>query len=210
MTDVAESASGAARKAYDQSERYVRQARERYPEAGRYHQEGRQAVSQRVIESPWLALFVAGAARYALAWMIHGTRGGQSGRVPDFARTRPGYSPIVRSTADSVSARPRRKQISNGLSSRDLGSCVGRGIGATARPAPRRGQIMPATAMLAASSDWNGFRAAQSGSPALVPFDQAVALARRPLAGVAGCAATAFLRCWPSPMFLASSERALA
>lgn len=93
LSDVAGSASEAARKAYDQGERYVRQARERYPEAGRYYQAGRQAVSQRVTESPWLALFVAGAAGYALAWMIHGTGGGQSGRVPDYARTRPGYSP---------------------------------------------------------------------------------------------------------------------
>jgi ElaB/YqjD/DUF883 family membrane-anchored ribosome-binding protein len=93
MSDVTSSASGAAREAYSQGERYVRQARERYPEAERYYQEGHRFVSQRVTESPWLALFIAGAIGYGLAWLNHGTKGEQRKRVPDYARTRHGYAP---------------------------------------------------------------------------------------------------------------------
>jgi ElaB/YqjD/DUF883 family membrane-anchored ribosome-binding protein len=93
LGDVAGSASKVAHDAYSQGERYVRQARERYPEAERYYQEGRRVVSQQVTESPWLALFVAGAVGYGLAWLIHGIKGEQRNRVPDYARTRRGYAP---------------------------------------------------------------------------------------------------------------------
>ena len=72
LSDVTESASGAVRDAYNQGQHYVRQARARYPEAERYYQDGSRAISQRVSETPWLALAVAGAAGYGLAWMIHG------------------------------------------------------------------------------------------------------------------------------------------
>jgi ElaB/YqjD/DUF883 family membrane-anchored ribosome-binding protein len=93
LGDVAGSASKVAHEAYNQGERYVRHARERYPEAERYYQEGRRVVSQQVAESPWLALFIAGAIGYGLAWLIHGGRDGQPERVPDYARTRRGYAP---------------------------------------------------------------------------------------------------------------------
>jgi ElaB/YqjD/DUF883 family membrane-anchored ribosome-binding protein len=93
LGDVAGSASNTAREAYNQGERYVRQARERYPEAERYYQESRRVVSQQVAESPWVALFVAGAIGYGLAWLIHGTTNGRTERVPDYARTRRGYAP---------------------------------------------------------------------------------------------------------------------
>jgi ElaB/YqjD/DUF883 family membrane-anchored ribosome-binding protein len=93
LGDVAGSASKTAREAYNQGERYVRQARERYPEAERYYQESRRVVSQQVAESPWVALFVAGAIGYGLAWLIHGTTNGRTERVPDYARTRHGYAP---------------------------------------------------------------------------------------------------------------------
>ncbi len=93
MSDVAGSASKTAREAYSQGERYVRQARARYPEAERYYQEGHRFVSQRVTESPWLALFIAGAIGYGLAWLIHGTTNGQTERVPDYARIRRSYTP---------------------------------------------------------------------------------------------------------------------
>ena len=94
LSDVTESASGAAREAYSQGQDYVRQARERYPEAERYYQDGSRAVSQRVTETPWLSLAVAGAAGYGLAWMIHGRRERRRDQVPDYARTRPGDARI--------------------------------------------------------------------------------------------------------------------
>ena len=75
LSDVTESASGAARDAYSQGQHYVRQARERYPEAERYYQDGSRAISQRVSENPWLSLAIAGAVGYGLAWMIHGRWG---------------------------------------------------------------------------------------------------------------------------------------
>ncbi len=93
LQDVADSASGAARDAYDQGSRYVRQAREQYPEAEQYIREAQRAVTQRVTENPLLALFTAGVAGYALAWMIHGQRRNRDTRVPDHARTRRGYAP---------------------------------------------------------------------------------------------------------------------
>jgi ElaB/YqjD/DUF883 family membrane-anchored ribosome-binding protein len=55
-----------------QGQHYVRQARERYPEAERHYQDGSRAISQRITETPWLSLVVAGAAGYGLGWMIHG------------------------------------------------------------------------------------------------------------------------------------------
>jgi ElaB/YqjD/DUF883 family membrane-anchored ribosome-binding protein len=72
LSDVTESASGAARDAYSQGQDYVRQASARYPEAERYYQDGSRAISQQVTETPWLSLAVAGAVGYGLAWMIHG------------------------------------------------------------------------------------------------------------------------------------------
>ncbi len=93
LSDVTESASGAARDAYNQGQHYVRQARDRYPEAERYYQDGSRAISQRVSENPWLSLAVAGAVGYALAWMIHGRWDRRHSQVPDYARTRRGDTP---------------------------------------------------------------------------------------------------------------------
>ena len=93
LNDVAGSASEAAGNVYSQGERYARQARERYPEAERYIREGQQAVTHRVTESPLLALFVAGAIGYALAWLIHGQRRGPDEHVPEYGRTNQGYAP---------------------------------------------------------------------------------------------------------------------
>ena len=93
LNDVAGSASEAAGNVYSQGERYARQARERYPEAERYIREGQQAVTHRVTESPLLALFVAGAIGYALAWLIHGQRRGPDEHVPEYGRTNQGFAP---------------------------------------------------------------------------------------------------------------------
>jgi ElaB/YqjD/DUF883 family membrane-anchored ribosome-binding protein len=93
LQDVADSAFGAAQDAYDEGSRYVRQARAQYPHAERYVREGQRAVTHRVTENPLLALLLAGAAGYALAWMIHGQRRDRETRVPDHARTTRGYAP---------------------------------------------------------------------------------------------------------------------
>ena len=93
LQDVADSATGAARDAYDQGRSYVRQAGERYPQAERYVREGQRAVTHRMTENPLLGLIIAGMAGYALAWLIHGERRGQEPHVPDHARTRHGYAP---------------------------------------------------------------------------------------------------------------------
>jgi ElaB/YqjD/DUF883 family membrane-anchored ribosome-binding protein len=93
LRDVADGASGAAREAYSRGEHYTRQAREQYPEAERYIREGQRAVTHRVTENPLLALFVAGAIGYALAWMIHGQRRTREVHVPDYGRTDRGYAP---------------------------------------------------------------------------------------------------------------------
>jgi ElaB/YqjD/DUF883 family membrane-anchored ribosome-binding protein len=66
LLDVADSASGAARDAYDQGSRYVRQVRERYPEAEQSIRDGQQAVTHRVTENPLVALFMAAVAGYTL------------------------------------------------------------------------------------------------------------------------------------------------
>jgi ElaB/YqjD/DUF883 family membrane-anchored ribosome-binding protein len=93
LHDVADQASGAARDVYSRGEHYARQAREQYPEAERYIRDGQRAVTRRVTGNPLLALFVAGATGYALAWMIHGHRRAHEAHVPDYGRTDRGYAP---------------------------------------------------------------------------------------------------------------------
>jgi ElaB/YqjD/DUF883 family membrane-anchored ribosome-binding protein len=93
LHDVADQASGMAREMYDRGEQYARQVREHYPEAERYIREGQRAVTRRVTGNPLLALFVAGATGYALAWMIHGQRRTREAHVPDYGRTDRGYAP---------------------------------------------------------------------------------------------------------------------
>jgi ElaB/YqjD/DUF883 family membrane-anchored ribosome-binding protein len=92
LQDVAQTASTTARDAYSEGQHYVRQARERFPEAERSYHEGRQALHQRITDNPWLSLFAAGAVGYLLAWMIHGQHRGDDRYVPDHARTRRGYA----------------------------------------------------------------------------------------------------------------------
>ena len=92
LHDITEQASGRARELYNRGDRYVRQAAEQYPEAERYIRAGEQAVTQRVTESPLLALFMVGIAGYALAWLIHGNKRDRKPDVPDYARTHRGYA----------------------------------------------------------------------------------------------------------------------
>lgn len=93
LSDVADQASGAARDVYNRGEHYARRVREQYPEAEQYVREGQRAVTHRVAENPFLALFMAGVAGYLLAWLIHGERRDQESRVPDYGRTGRGYAP---------------------------------------------------------------------------------------------------------------------
>jgi hypothetical protein len=91
LHDVTGQASGGARDLYNRGERFVRQAAGQYPEAERYLRAGEHAVTQRVAENPLLALFMAGIAGYALAWLIHGSKRDRQPDVPDHARTNRGY-----------------------------------------------------------------------------------------------------------------------
>jgi len=93
LYDVADQASGVARDMYSRGEHYARQAQEQSPEAERYIREGQRAVTERVAGNPLLALFMAGAIGYALAWMIHGERRERDEHIPDYGRTNRGYAP---------------------------------------------------------------------------------------------------------------------
>lgn len=90
---IARKASDAAQVHYDQSRRYVHDVSERYPQIERTFREGSQTISQKVTESRFLSVVLAGAVGYALAWMIHGSWQGQDDRLQDYARTRRGYRP---------------------------------------------------------------------------------------------------------------------
>lgn len=52
LGDVAERVSGLAHGAYDQSQRSIRRAGDRYPDAQRLYQQGSRAASDRVMEHP--------------------------------------------------------------------------------------------------------------------------------------------------------------
>jgi hypothetical protein len=90
---AASSASETTREAYKQGQRYARQAAKRYPEAERFYREGSRVVGSRIAQSPLLSILLAGAAGYALAWMIHGNSPRRDERVADYARTKRGYAP---------------------------------------------------------------------------------------------------------------------
>jgi hypothetical protein len=91
VASVAGTASEAAGEAYDQGRRYVRSARERYPEAERYYREGTQTVRQYAAD-PLLTLLVGVGIGYVFAWMIHSGGSDEGERVPDYAKTTRGYS----------------------------------------------------------------------------------------------------------------------
>ena len=93
LVDATDSISGAAGEVYRRGGDYARQARAQYPEAERYIREGQQAVTRHVTDNPLLALFMAGVAGYALAWMIHGQRRDTGAQVPDHGQTSRGYAP---------------------------------------------------------------------------------------------------------------------
>jgi ElaB/YqjD/DUF883 family membrane-anchored ribosome-binding protein len=93
LGDAATTASNLAREAYEQGQRYARQAAERYPETERYYRQGRQAVREYAPENPIWTLLLGAAVGYGIAWMIHHerSRGREGERVPRYTRTRQGY-----------------------------------------------------------------------------------------------------------------------
>ncbi len=93
LNDVSGSAAEAAGNVYSRGKRYVRQAGEHYPQAERYVREGGSLVNRYTTENPLVALLMAGAVGYALAWMIHAKRRDRQQDVPDYGRTNRGYAP---------------------------------------------------------------------------------------------------------------------
>ena len=93
LNDVSGSAAEAAGNVYSRGKRYVRQAGEHYPQAERYVREGGSLVNRYTTENPLVALLMAGAVGYALAWMIHGKMRDREQDVPDYGRTNRGYAP---------------------------------------------------------------------------------------------------------------------
>jgi len=90
VSDVASSASEIARDAYDQGQRNIRQASERYPQAQRYYQRATQTIGHQVTESPLISLLAVGAVGLGMAWMIGGLNRSQE-RAPSRGRTRRDY-----------------------------------------------------------------------------------------------------------------------
>lgn len=90
---AATAASDTAREAFGQGQRYVSEARERYPEAARYYREGTRTVRQYAAENPLVTLLVGAGIGYVLAWALQAGGSDEGERVPDYAKTRRGYYP---------------------------------------------------------------------------------------------------------------------
>jgi sporulation protein YlmC with PRC-barrel domain len=87
VSDVASSASEIARGAYDQGQRYVRQAGERYPQAQRYYQRATETIGHQISEAPVTSLLAVGAVGLGMAWLIGGLSRSQE-RAPSRTRSR--------------------------------------------------------------------------------------------------------------------------
>ena len=106
-TQVVEGAAQLAEKARKSGERFVEEGRRRFPEAEEYYRQGREALSSQVQEGPLLAVLVAGALGYLLAYLIHGGGTPYRGRsdAPPFGR-RP---PINEAQRHGVQQDPRER-----------------------------------------------------------------------------------------------------
>ncbi len=93
LGSAASSASEMAQGAYEQGRRYAREAAERYPQAGRYYQEGRRVVREYTPENPMLSLLLGAAIGYGMAWMMHHRGWREEHGVRTYARTRRGFKP---------------------------------------------------------------------------------------------------------------------
>jgi sporulation protein YlmC with PRC-barrel domain len=87
VSDVASSASNIARGAYDQGQRYVREAGERYPQAQRYYQRATETIGQQISGAPVTSLLAVGAVGLGMAWLIGGLNRSQE-RAPSRTRSR--------------------------------------------------------------------------------------------------------------------------
>jgi sporulation protein YlmC with PRC-barrel domain len=70
VADIASSASDVARDAYDQGQRYVRQAGDRYPKAQRYYRRATQTIGHQITEAPLVSLLAVGAVGLGLVWIM--------------------------------------------------------------------------------------------------------------------------------------------
>ena len=93
LTSAASTASEMARGAYEQGQRYARQAAERYPQAERLYRHGSRAVREYAPESPVLVALLGAVVGYGIAWLIHHERwrDRREEQVPRYTRTREGY-----------------------------------------------------------------------------------------------------------------------
>ncbi len=87
VSDIASSASDSARGAYDQGQRYVRQAGKRYPQAQRYYQRATETIGQQISGAPVTSLLAVGAVGLGMAWLIGGLSRSQE-RAPSRTRSR--------------------------------------------------------------------------------------------------------------------------
>ncbi len=92
LGNAASSASEMARGAYEQGQRYARQAADRYPQAERLYRQGSRAVREHAPENPILVALLGAVVGYGIAWMIHHERWRDHDDVPDHARTWTRYS----------------------------------------------------------------------------------------------------------------------
>jgi len=88
--DLAGRASDVAREAYDQGQRYVREAGERYPQAQRYYERATQSIEHQVTEAPLVSLLAIGAVGLSMGWLIGGLNRSQE-RARSRGRTRRDY-----------------------------------------------------------------------------------------------------------------------
>lgn len=86
-------ASEMARGAYEQGQRYAREAAERYPQAERLYQQGSRAAREYAPENPVVVALLGAVVGYGIAWMIHHERwrDRRDEQVPRRTRTRQGY-----------------------------------------------------------------------------------------------------------------------
>ena len=107
VSQVVEGAAQLAENTRKAGERYVEEGRRRFPEAEEYYRQGREAVSSQVQEAPLVAVLVAGALGYLLAYLIHGGGTPHRGRsdAPPFGR-RP---PINEAQRHGVQQDPRER-----------------------------------------------------------------------------------------------------
>lgn len=90
--DAYERVSEAAQDTLERGTRVVQEQRERYPEADRYLRQGSAYVREPVRDNPVLAICLAGALGYGLAYLFHARRSEQlNSEVPDYARSRTRY-----------------------------------------------------------------------------------------------------------------------